>query len=90
MACGSVCQGRRARLSAALRKPDSAGASGRRFEGRRKIVYELAGVLGRIGERADVADLRDVDSAVAFNAVAEGEVVPERSKAERIAAQVYV
>jgi predicted nucleotidyltransferase len=57
---------------------------------RRSIVYELAGTLGRIGERADIADLREADSAVAFNAVAEGELVLERTKAERIAAQVYV
>jgi predicted nucleotidyltransferase len=57
---------------------------------RRRIVYELAGVLGRVGERADIADVRDVDSAVAFAAVAEGELVLERSKAERVATQVYV
>lgn len=56
---------------------------------RRQIVYELAGLLGGAGERADISDLRDVDSAVAFTAVAEGELVLERSKPERMAAQVY-
>ena len=63
---------------------------GERGQLRRKIVYELAGALGRVGERADISDLHQVDSAVAFTAIAEGALVLERSKAERIAAQVYV
>jgi predicted nucleotidyltransferase len=57
---------------------------------RRQMVYELAGALDSIGESADVADAREADSAVAFGAVAEGEVVVERTKRERVAAQVYV
>jgi predicted nucleotidyltransferase len=57
---------------------------------RREIVYELAGALDAVGESADVADADETDSAVAFNAVAEGELLVERSKQERVNAQVAI
>jgi predicted nucleotidyltransferase len=57
---------------------------------RREIVYALAGALDAIGERADVADADETDSAVAFNAVAEGELLVARTAEERVRAQVAI
>jgi uncharacterized protein len=57
---------------------------------RRTLVYELSGVLDAVGESADIADADEADSAVAFNAVAEGELLVERSKQERVTAQVAI
>ncbi|HEX4385780.1 MAG TPA: nucleotidyltransferase domain-containing protein [Myxococcales bacterium] len=57
---------------------------------RREIIYELAGTLEAIGERADVTDADRTDSGVAFAAVSEGELVLERTKLERVRAQVSI
>jgi hypothetical protein len=51
---------------------------------RRSMVGALADALGRVGERADVVDLDDCDSAVAFRAVSEGTLLFTRSEADRV------
>jgi predicted nucleotidyltransferase len=51
---------------------------------RRAIVAALTDSLGTVGERADVVDLEECDSAVAFNAVRTGRPLLARSPAERV------
>jgi hypothetical protein len=57
---------------------------------RREVVYTLAGVLGAVGERADVVDVDRCDSAVAFRAIRHGVRVLSRTEAERIDAEVRI
>ena len=60
-----------------------------REHARRLIVAALTDVLGAVGERADVVDLSDADSAVAFHAVAGGTLALARTEAERVEACVF-
>lgn len=49
-----------------------------------RLIAMLTDRLGALGERADIADLREASSAVAFRVVREGHVVKETSRAERV------
>jgi hypothetical protein len=51
---------------------------------RRQVVDELTESLGALGERADVVDLDDCDSAVAFRAVSEGALLFARNESDRV------
>ena len=68
------------------RELDDAG----RERARREIVAALADALGAVGERADIVDLDDADSAVAFRAVTEGLLVLARSEPERVRAVSWI
>lgn len=57
---------------------------------RRHIVAALADELGALGDRADVVDLDDCDSAVAFRAVSEGRLLLARTPADRVRAVAWV
>jgi predicted nucleotidyltransferase len=57
---------------------------------RRHVVVALSDSLGRLGERADVVDLDDCDSAVAFRAVSEGALLFARSDEDRVRAVARV
>ena len=61
-----------------------------RERARREIVAALSDGLGSVGERADVVDLDDADSAVAFRAVTEGALVLARSEAARVRAVAFI
>ena len=51
---------------------------------RRQIVAALADALGALGERADIVDLDDCDSLVAFRAVSQGTLLLARTAADRV------
>jgi predicted nucleotidyltransferase len=57
---------------------------------RRDVLDALSKALGALGERADLVDLAQADSAVAFRAVRDGLRVLARTDAERVAAEVSV
>lgn len=61
-----------------------------REEARREVLSALTEVLGSLGERADVIDLHETDSAVAFRAISEGIRVLSRSAHDRVATEVSV
>ena len=64
-----------------------AGASfEEREEARRTIVEELDKALGALGERADIVDLDECNSAVAFRAIRDGLCVYESAKGQRVEA----
>jgi predicted nucleotidyltransferase len=51
---------------------------------RRRLVEALTDSLGTLGERADLVDLDDCDSAVAFRAVSDGVLLFARSDSDRV------
>jgi uncharacterized protein len=61
-----------------------------REHARRQIAAAVTDALGALGERADVVDLDDADSAVAFHAVTEGVLLVARSEAERVRAVAFI
>lgn len=61
-----------------------------RFDARLEVIAALTDALGGLGERADVVDLMDCDSAVAFAAVCEGRRCLERARDERVEAAVRI
>lgn len=61
-----------------------------REHARRSIVRALTESLGRLGEKADIVDLDEASSSVAFRAVAEGVRAFARSDRERVAAEARI
>jgi uncharacterized protein len=61
-----------------------------RASARLDLIEALTESLGALGERADVADLDRVSTAVAFQAVQSGRCVYAKSKSDRVRAVVDV
>ncbi len=61
-----------------------------RLDAHLKLIESLTAVLGPSGERADIADIDRVSSAVAFRAISEGLCVYAKSEAERVDAVVDI
>ncbi len=61
-----------------------------REQERRAIVGALTDALGALGERADIVDLEKADSAVAFHAIRDGNLLWARSSADRIRVETRV
>jgi predicted nucleotidyltransferase len=57
---------------------------------RRAIIAAVTDALGALGERADVVDLEESDSAVAFRAVQTGRLLLARSPGERVRIETRV
>jgi uncharacterized protein len=50
----------------------------------RRVIGALTDAAGPLGERTDLVDLDDCDSAVAFRAISEGTLLLARSDADRV------
>ncbi len=89
---GSQVTGRatpRSDLDVAVAYARALDAAGRE-DARRAAVAALTDALGRVGERADLADLERCDSGVAFRAIRDGALVLARSERERIDVECLV
>ena len=61
-----------------------------REDARRRVLLALSRALGPLGERADILDLDQAGSAIAFRVIRDGRRLLERDLAERVRLEAWI